>query len=53
MQTIWGLAQDIPSRTLDTHISAVRSKLQLRPERGFRLTAVYGHGYRLDEISRS
>lgn len=53
MQTIWGLAQDIPSRTLDTHISAVRSKLQLRPERGFRLSAVYGHGYRLDEISRS
>jgi len=50
MQTVWGRDADIPTRTLDTHISAVRSKLGLRPERGYRLSAVYGHGYRLEAI---
>ncbi|HKX43711.1 MAG TPA: response regulator transcription factor [Burkholderiaceae bacterium] len=51
MQTVWGRDADIPSRTLDTHISAVRSKLGLRPERGYRLSAVYGHGYRLETVA--
>ncbi|WP_273432725.1 response regulator transcription factor [Chitinibacter tainanensis] len=50
-ETVWGLAVELSSRSLDTHISALRSKLQLRPERGFRLSAVYGHGYRLDALS--
>lgn len=50
MQTVWGRDADIPSRTLDTHISAVRTKLGLRPERGYRLSAVYGHGYRLETV---
>ena len=50
MQTVWGHDADLPTRTLDTHISAVRSKLGLRPERGYRLSAVYGHGYRLEAI---
>lgn len=47
---VWGLQADIPSRTLDTHISTLRSKLHLRPERGFRLGAVYGQGYRLEAV---
>lgn len=51
MQTVWGRDADIPSRTLDTHISAVRTKLGLRPERGYRLSAVYGHGYRLETVA--
>jgi DNA-binding response OmpR family regulator len=51
MQTVWGIDADVPTRTLDTHISAVRSKLGLRPERGYRLGAVYGHGYRLESIA--
>ncbi|WP_348945503.1 response regulator transcription factor [Chitinibacter sp. FCG-7] len=53
METLWGMNSDIPTRTLDTHISTLRSKLHLRPERGFRLSAVYGHGYRLDEVGDS
>ncbi|HTI19043.1 MAG TPA: response regulator transcription factor [Trinickia sp.] len=48
--TIWGQLPSAISRTLDTHISRVRAKLQLRPENGVRLTPVYGHGYRLDLI---
>jgi len=51
MQTVWGRDADIPSRTLDTHISTVRTKLGLRPERGYRLSAVYGHGYRLETVA--
>lgn len=51
MQTVWGREADVPTRTLDTHVSAVRSKLGLRPERGYRLSAVYGHGYRLEAIA--
>jgi DNA-binding response OmpR family regulator len=51
METVWGVGADLPTRSLDTHVSALRSKLQLRPERGYRLTAVYGHGYRLDVVN--
>jgi len=51
LETIWG-ANTVPfSRSLDTHISRVRNKLQLTPEYGWRLVAVYGHGYRLDQLT--
>lgn len=49
--TLWGQPQNAISRTLDTHMSRVRSKLQLRPDNGVRLTPVYGHGYRLEVVS--
>lgn len=50
MRTVWGRDADLPSRTLDTHISAIRTKMGLRPHRGVRLSAVYGHGYRLEAV---
>jgi DNA-binding response OmpR family regulator len=46
----WGRTLDGLSRSLDTHMYRIRQKLMLRPEHGFRLSAVYTHGYRLDAI---
>jgi DNA-binding response OmpR family regulator len=40
----------LSSRALDTHVSRVRNKLKLKPEYGWRLSAVYGHGYRLEQL---
>ncbi|MBB3180658.1 response regulator transcription factor [Variovorax sp. Sphag1AA] len=47
-EAIWGEIKDSPSRTLDTHISRLRGKLDLVPSNGFLLSAVYGLGYRLE-----
>jgi DNA-binding response OmpR family regulator len=44
---------EIWSRSLDTHVSNLRNKLALRPASGFRLTAVYGVGYRLESLDES
>ncbi|WP_269715345.1 response regulator transcription factor [Caulobacter sp. NIBR2454] len=48
LQKIWGQRPDLESRTLDAHVSRLRSKLSLRPDNGFRLVTVYGFGYRLE-----
>lgn len=49
-ETIWPGESELPSRTLDTHVSRVRSKLGLRPENGFRLSPVYSFGYQLESL---
>ncbi len=51
LEAVWARDVQIPSRTMDTHVSRVRSKLQLRPEHGFRLAPVYSYGYRLEQMS--
>ncbi|RYE40602.1 response regulator transcription factor [Noviherbaspirillum suwonense] len=51
LEAVWSRDVQIPSRTMDTHVSRVRSKLQLRPEHGFRLAPVYSYGYRLEQMS--
>jgi DNA-binding response OmpR family regulator len=52
LESVWGRNPALPSRTLDAHVSKVRQKLRLRPEHGFRLTPVYNHGYRLENVDR-
>ena len=51
LETVWGLSADITTRTVDAHISKIRRKLQLTPQRGWRLSSVYQYGYRLESIS--
>ena len=51
LEAIWGLRADIPTRTLDTHISRVRRKLDIQPGRGLRLAPTYNFGYRLERFS--
>jgi hypothetical protein len=48
LRRVWGQRPDLETRTLDAHVSRLRSKLHLRPANGFRLTTVYGFGYRLE-----
>jgi DNA-binding response OmpR family regulator len=50
LENIWLRDIDIPSRTMATHISRVRSKLNLRPENGYRLATVYRYGYCLKQL---
>ncbi|MFX1689692.1 response regulator transcription factor [Paraburkholderia sp. A2RI-6] len=50
LDAIWKQGPGIPSRSMDTHVSMVRTKLGLRPENGYRLIPIYGYGYRLDRI---
>ncbi|MES2297441.1 MAG: response regulator transcription factor [Pseudomonadota bacterium] len=49
-EAVWIRESAVPSRTMDTHVSRVRNKLQLRPENGFRLVPVYSYGYRLEKL---
>jgi DNA-binding response OmpR family regulator len=50
LDKIWGVSPDLQTRTLDAHVSRIRSKLGLRPEAGYRLAPVYGYGYRLEKF---
>ncbi len=48
MERVWGASVKESTRTLDTHISRLRSVLGLTRENGWQLQSVYQHGYRLD-----
>ena len=48
LETLWNSAADVNTRTLDMHISRVRSKLNLRPDNGYRLLPIFSYGYRLE-----
>ena len=49
-EAVWGHSTELTTRTVDTHVSQVRSKLGLRGEHGFRVAAIYNYGYRLKRI---
>ncbi len=50
LESIWDIdSADVSTRTVDTHISRLRKKLQLGAANGWTLSAIYQHGYRLEE----
>jgi DNA-binding response OmpR family regulator len=52
-EAVWGRSATLSSRTTDTHLSRVRSKLKLQPEHGYRLVSVYNYGYRLEDVAKA
>ena len=51
LESVWGHASGIQTRTIDTHISRLRKKLQLNRDHGWELVAIYQFGYRLDRLN--
>lgn len=51
LREVWGLNEAVHTRTVDTHMSRVRNKLQLEEQEGWRLNSVYHHGYRLEHFN--
>lgn len=51
LERVWGISSMINTRTVDTHVSRLRRKLNIKPENGFRIKTIYQHGYRLERVS--
>lgn len=48
-EQVWGHRDHLDTRSVDTHVSRLRQALELDGRHGWRLVAVYQHGYRLEE----
>lgn len=48
LETVWGQSAELNTRTVDTHISRLRRKLDINVDKGWRLSSIYQHGYRLE-----
>ncbi|MEM7357804.1 MAG: response regulator transcription factor [Pseudomonadota bacterium] len=51
LEMVWGTSAKINTRTVDTHVSRLRTKLGFDEDGEWRLTSVYRHGYRLENIT--
>ena len=51
LESVWGPKAQVTSRAIDTNVYRLRRKLALALENGWRLTTVYGRGYRLVWLS--
>lgn len=50
LEMVWGTSSQLNTRTVDTHISRLRTKLKIESQSNWQLTSVYRHGYRLEQI---
>jgi two-component system response regulator RegX3 len=48
LSRIWGIDCELESRTVDTHVSRIRKKLQLDGSAGWKMLPIYGYGYRIE-----
>ncbi|WP_083001615.1 response regulator transcription factor [Halomonas sp. GT] len=53
LELVWGIKGSISTRTVDTHVSRLRRKLELDGRHGLRLRSVYQSGYRMETSSTS
>lgn len=53
LENVWGRSSAIVTRTVDTHISRLRRKLEITPHNGWQLISIYQHGYRLEQLPMS
>lgn len=53
LEAVWGTTAELNTRTVDTHVSRIRNKLGLIPDNGWKLSAIYQHGYRLERLEQS
>ena len=52
LETIWGIEnKSVSTRTVDTHVSRLRKKLNLCAENVWVLSAIYQHGYRMEKVA--
>lgn len=52
LEKLWGLNAEVDTRTVDTHLSRIRRKLGIGPERGWQVFPVYGWGYRVERLDK-
>ncbi len=51
LEAIWGIEnKSVSTRTVDTHVSRLRKKLELNEKNGWILSAIYQHGYRIEKV---
>lgn len=51
LEHVWGINADIDTRTVDTHVSRIRKKLDIQPANHWLLVPVYGYGYRMEPVN--
>jgi len=51
LSAVWGYDLGLNTRTVDTHMSRIRKKLDIIPEKGWRLSSIYHQGYRLEHLT--
>jgi len=50
LKSVWGVNAEINTRTVDMHVSRVRRSLNINPDMGYRITTIFQHGYRLEQV---
>ncbi|MFK5914394.1 MAG: response regulator transcription factor [Woeseiaceae bacterium] len=50
LSAVWGYDLGLNTRTVDTHMSRIRKKLNIIPEKGWALSSIYHQGYRLEHL---